>query len=355
MRPSGRLLPHSSWLEEEDPEFIDEEVFLDDRPTWQPQRRPPQRRRRQPRSQTPQRAPTTRPVIAAGRPTRRLPAVELGPVSAPLPPSAQFVGPTRAPQWLGLLIAFAFVFAALGAALALIVGLLGPGAPAAANSPAAQTAAPAPTVTQAATATALPTATPSVTATATPSATASPSASPGPSVGAASFTQTDTSTQGSWQGVYGGAGYSVVADAQQLPSAITLTASGASVRTWQSSTNDGRALQKPGFPLDRIAACWYSTGTFSLDVNISDGQTYQLALYLLDWDQQGRSETVSLVDPSSGATLDMRTASGFSNGEYLVWTVSGHVTVQIANGSGSPDAVVSGVFFAPAPVAPSGQ
>lgn len=351
MRPSGRLLPHSSWLEDDDPEFIDEEVFRDDQPTWQqqrPQQRPQQRRRRQPRSQTPQRARTTRPVIAAGTPTRRLPAVASGPASGPLPPSAQFVGPTRAPQWLGLLIAFAFVFAALGAALALIVGLLGPGAPAAANSPAArQTVAPAPTITLAPTATVLPTATPTVAATATPSASVTPSASPGPSVGSANFAALDTSTQGNWQGVYGGAGYSVVADAQQLPAAIALSVSGASVRTWQSSTNDGRALQKPGLPLDRIAACWYSSGTFSLDVNISDGQTYQLALYLLDWDQQGRSETVSLVDPSSLQTLDTRTASNFGSGAYLVWTVSGHVTIQITNGTTSPDAVVSGLFLAP--------
>lgn len=334
MRPSGRLLPHSQWLEEDDPEFIDEDTFPDDQPVWQPPR--------------PQRARKTRPVIAAGRPTRRLPAVASGPNSGPLPPSAQFVGPMRTPQWLGLLIAFAFVFAALGAALALIVGLLGPGAPAASNSTTPRrTVAPAPTVA--------PTAIVSPTATATASATATPSvtASPGPSVGAATFANPDTSTQGSWQGVYGSTGYSVVADAQQLPGAITLAASGASIRTWQSSTSDGRALQKPGFPLDRIASCWYSTGTFTLDLNITDGQTYQVALYLLDWDQQSRTETVSLIDPSSFETLDTRTVSGFSNGEYLVWTVSGHVTIQVANSSGSPDAVVSGLFLAPA--SPSGQ
>ena len=332
MRPSGRLLPHSQWLEDDDPEFIDEDTFPDDQPVWQPPR--------------PQRARMTRPVIAAGRPTRRLPAIASGPNSGPLPPSAQFVGPMRTPQWLGLLIAFAFVFAALGAALALIVGLLGPGAPAASTSGAPRTARTAPTAapTIALTATTLPTATPTASPTATPSVTASP----GPSVGAATFASTDASTQGSWQGVYGNTGYSVVADAQQLPSAITLTASGASVRTWQNSTSDGRALQKPGFPLDRIASCWYSTGTFTLDLNITDGQSYQIALYLLDWDQQSRTETISLIDPSSFETLDTRTVSGFSNGEYLVWTLSGHVTIQIANGSGSPDAVVSGLFLAPA-------
>lgn len=328
-------MPHSKWLEDESPGFIAEARFPDDEPAvWQPQR-----------------ARETRPVRAAGRVTARLPAVSSSPAptSGPLPPSAQFVGPTRAPQWLGLLIAFAFVFAALGAALALIVGLLGPGAPAAANSSASShpTVAPAPTATTAPTATSAPTATATATPSATPTASATATGSPGPSVGAASFASMDTSTQGSWQGVYGSTGYSVVADAQQLPSTMQLAVSGASVRTWQSSTSDGRGLQKPGFPLDRIAACWYSTGSFTLDLNITDGQTYQLALYLLDWDQQGRTETVSLVDPSSGATLDTRSVSDFSGGEYLVWTVSGHVSIQVANGSNSPDAVVSGLFLAP--------
>lgn len=337
MRPPGRLMPHSNWLDDEDPEFIDEDTFPPyDRPAWQP----------------PQRSRKTRPVVAAGRVTNRLPAIS-SPVSGPLPPSAQFVGPMRGSQWLGLLVAFAFVFAALGAALALIVGLLGPGAPAAANgsNTAHQTVAPAPTTTVAPS----PTLAPTATATATPSVTPTATGTPGPPVGAATFASTDTSTQGNWQGVYGSAGYSVVADAQQLPSAVQLSVAGASVRTWQSSTSDSRALQKPGFPLDRIASCWYSTGSFSLDLNFTDGQTYQLALYLIDWDQQGRSETVSLVDPSSFQTLDTRTVSGFSGGQYLVWTVSGHVTIQIANGTGSPDAVLSGLFVAPAPASSAGQ
>jgi hypothetical protein len=328
MRPTGRLLPHSTWLEDERPStHYKEHATHDVRPAWQAQR-----------------ARATRPVRAAGRVTNRLPAISMAPVSGPLPPSAQFVGPTRAPQWLGLLVAFAFVFAALGAALALIMGLLGPSAPLAAGNitTANQPVLPAPTIMPTSTATSAPTATP------TAAATATSTGGTGTAVGVANFTSTDTATQGGWQGVYGSSGYSVVADAQQLPDAIQVTPSGANVRTWVSSTSDGRGLQKPGFPLDRIAACWYSTTTFSIDVNITDGQSYQLALYLLDWDQQSRVETVSLVDPSSGATLDSRTASDFSGGEYLLWTVSGHVTIQITNGTSSPDAVVSGLFLAPA-------
>ena len=185
------------------------------------------------------------------------------------------------------------------------------------------------------TATPLPTVTPSPTPTATP-----------PPTTAAIFAALDTSTQGNWQGVYGSSGYVLAGDTQQLPTAIQVTPSGAAVYTWAASTDDTRAPVKPENPGDRIAACWYAPTSFTFDVTITDGQTYQLALYLLDWDQQQRVETVSVVDPASGAALDTRPASAFGTGTYFVWQVRGHVTIQVTNAAGSPNAVVSAVFFA---------
>lgn len=195
------------------------------------------------------------------------------------------------------------------------------------------------------TATPLPTATPSP----SPTATATPPAN------TATFVTLDTSTQGNWQGVYGSAGYILAGDAtQQLPASIQVTPSGAASFTWADSTGDARALVKPENTADRIAACWYSFTSFTLDVNITDGQAYQLALYVLDWDQQNRVETVSVVDPSSGAALDTRPVSAFGNGEYLVWQVRGHITIQVINAAGSLNAVVSALFLAPAaPAAPA--
>ena len=69
-----------------------------------------------------------------------------------------------------------------------------------------------------------------------------------------------------------------------------------------------------------------------------------MALYFLDWDYAGRAERVDVLDASSGAVLDTRTISGFSNGEYLVWNVKGHVSFKITLRSGL-NAVVSGLFF----------
>lgn len=185
-------------------------------------------------------------------------------------------------------------------------------------------------------------------ATATPLPTITPTPSPAAPATTVTFAALDTNTQGNWQGTYGSAGYVLAGDdTQQLPSSIQVTPSGAAPYTWAASTDDDRALVKPENTDDRIAACWYAPTSFTIDVNITDGQTYQLALYALDWDQQNRVETISIVDPSTGAALDTRPVSDFGNGEYLVWQVRGHVTIQVINAADSLNAVVSGLFFAP--------
>jgi subtilase family serine protease len=159
----------------------------------------------------------------------------------------------------------------------------------------------------------------------------------------ANFVAADTNTQGSWHGVYGADGYSVANDSQSLPSYATLGMQNQFSYTWASSTTDPRALQT-GSGTGRIASTWYYSGTFSFDVNLTDGNLHQIALYAVDWDASGRSETIQVVDANSNAVLDTRTVSSFSNGEYLVWNISGHVKINVI-WTGGVNAVVSGVFF----------
>ena len=161
--------------------------------------------------------------------------------------------------------------------------------------------------------------------------------------GIAHFITTDTSTQGSWHGAYGADGYTVVGESQISPSYAALTAVNQSSWTWAPSTPDQRALQL-SLGLGRIAAAWFNGPTFSIDVNIADGNSHQVALYALDWDSQGRSEIIQVVDPQTGGTLDSRSVFSFTNGIYLVWSVSGHVRINVTSTSG-PNAVISGVFF----------
>jgi hypothetical protein len=176
------------------------------------------------------------------------------------------------------------------------------------------------------------------------SPTALPTTSP-TATRAATFTAVDMTTQGNWPGVYGQTGYLLAGDAQHLPATIQVTLSGQSGYIWAASTADSRALQKASSPGDRIAACWYASTSFTIDVDLTDGQPRQMALYLVDWDRLSRSENVTVLDATTGAVLDTRSISTFANGDYLVWQIRGHVVVRVTNELGSLNAVVSGLFF----------
>ncbi len=101
---------------------------------------------------------------------------------------------------------------------------------------------------------------------------------------AASFAKTDTTTQGNWVGAYGAAGYNVIGSTSSYPSYATVTPSGQSSYTWASTTTDPRALLIPGSTTSRIAATWYSGTSFTIGVNLTDGQVHPVSLYAVDWE-----------------------------------------------------------------------
>jgi hypothetical protein len=162
------------------------------------------------------------------------------------------------------------------------------------------------------------------------------------------FVKADTSTQGTWKGVYGSEGYNVIADAASYPSYVQgVTPSGHSPRTWVNPTTDVRALQKSASAIDRVAACWYASGSFDIKVSMTAGQRHRVAVYCLDWDGNGaRKQRIDVLDAVTLATLDSRTIAGFQNGAYLVWDINGQVILRVTN-LGS-NAVVGGLFFSPA-------
>jgi hypothetical protein len=103
----------------------------------------------------------------------------------------------------------------------------------------------------------------------------------------------DTSTKISWQGVYSSQGYNVLDNAASYPSYAQVSAIDNSNHVWTGSSTDPRTLQEVGSS-NRIAAVWYSPTSFTVNVNLTDGQKHPLALYLLDWNQSdgGRNEQV---------------------------------------------------------------
>jgi hypothetical protein len=170
------------------------------------------------------------------------------------------------------------------------------------------------------------------------------------SSGSASFLNNDAATQGSWATAYGGDGYDISQGAISLPSYATVNIAGNYNYVWNGSTSDSRALVNPGNS-GRLAACWYTpsvsaSSSFTIDVSLSDGNSHQVALYALDWDNYGpRSERIDVLDAGTGTVLDSQTVSSFAGGQYLVWNVAGHVQFRITNLVNGSNAVISGLFF----------
>ena len=84
-------------------------------------------------------------------------------------------------------------------------------------------------------------------------------AAPG-SGGTASFVKSDGVTQGTWKGAYGGAGASIVGDADSLPADVQIVPAGGNSWTWAAATDDGRALQRT--TTGRVMAAYYGSGVF---------------------------------------------------------------------------------------------
>ena len=170
------------------------------------------------------------------------------------------------------------------------------------------------------------------------------------SVPTVSFIKQDTTTQGNWIRTYGSQGYDVIGNAASLPSYATITPAGQSSYTWAASSTDPRALEDASGS-GRIAACWYSPSSFTVDVNLTDGQTHELELYFLDWDSTARSETVQFSNASTGAVLNTETVSSFHSGVYLDCDVSGNVDITFTRQAGA-NAVLSGLFLDSPAIAP---
>jgi hypothetical protein len=178
----------------------------------------------------------------------------------------------------------------------------------------------------------------------------------------ATFVRADATTQGNWGAVYGQDGYDVFQGNSSLPAYANVLASNANGATWLPSTSAAQALEQApwydsAWDSSRIEACYYGPAgvgsSFSLDVNLTDGQTHEVAIYLLDGDSGGRAETVQVSDTQTGSVLDTQSVSTFTGGQYLVWNLSGDATITLTCTAGY-NAVASGLFFAPPAVSPDG-
>ncbi|WIG59662.1 MAG: serine/threonine protein kinase [Ktedonobacterales bacterium] len=275
------------------------------------------------------------------RATNQLPAATVSAAVA-TPPRQR----SRAPLRIGLLVVALALLAGLSAALLYGKGMLHSTPPIAAAKTA--TATTYPTSTLAPTSTTKPKSTSTSTPKPTNTPRPAPTATPVPPLGATvAFVRTDTRTQGNWNGVYGSIGSDVFEDKANLPPSIAVTPNGKSDYTWSSNPSYSKypeALQRVEDSSQRIAATWYSFTYYTIDVNITDGKRHQLSLYCLDWGNKGRAETITISDAATHKVLNTQNVTNFGDGVYLVWNVSGHITITITR-TGYLDAVSSGIFF----------
>lgn len=161
---------------------------------------------------------------------------------------------------------------------------------------------------------------------------------------AATFVREDATTQGNWKGVYGANGRAIYGDSIAYPSWAQVTMVAATPYTWAASTTNVRALRKFASAADRIASSWSRQAPLILDVNLTDGNSHEVSIYFLDWDNLGRSQRVDITDADTGAVLDTRTVSSFVQGKYIVWSTRGHVKITMTKITGI-NAVFSGLFL----------
>jgi uncharacterized protein (TIGR03437 family) len=150
--------------------------------------------------------------------------------------------------------------------------------------------------------------------------------------------------------VYGSQGYNVVNDQFSYPSYAQVSVTGYTSPTWEDPTTDIRGLVKAESNA-RVAARWSASSTFTIDLNITDGQTHRVAIYCLDWEGNNRSQRIDIFD-SSNVLLNSQSVSSFNGGKYLVWDIRGRVRMVVVR-TGARTAVVSGLYFGPAGPAPT--
>jgi hypothetical protein len=93
------------------------------------------------------------------------------------------------------------------------------------------------------------------------------------------------------------------------------------------------------------------TSPFTIDVNVTDGNSHQFSLYLMEWDTSAVQDAILVTDVTHGTSILFHAFTGFNNGSnpiYVRWNISGHVKFTIY----SPDtntnkATFSAYFFDP--------
>ena len=184
---------------------------------------------------------------------------------------------------------------------------------------------------------------------------------------AAQFIKQDATTRGNWGGVYGKEGHvlcnynGVGGDVKSLPPYVTsvefyraFPKSGRPDNTtWTAETSDRRALaptSENGTP--RKAACISNNDqTMTATIRIAGVRDYQVALYFVDWDDNGRRLAVEMFDADTLKLIaPVQVVDDFTGGKYLVYAYNKSAKFRFNKVRGDT-VTLSGIFFDPKPAA----
>jgi hypothetical protein len=159
----------------------------------------------------------------------------------------------------------------------------------------------------------------------------------------------DTTSRGTWNGIYGQAGYALAAQPANIlklpPYLSSLTLPGAAATyVFADPTLDARGLQKPPAFTARFADTWFDPNVIAIQLNFTDKASHRVAIYCFDFDTTTRHQTVEMVDGASGTVLDTQTLTDFNGGVWLQWDLSGQILLRITR-TGALNAVICGIFF----------
>ena len=105
-------------------------------------------------------------------------------------------------------------------------------------------------------------------------------------VGSQLFVAANKGVQGNWQGIYGAQGYDLFGYASDLPSYAQVSSTNAiSYHVGQQTQPTCAASRIPGSGVSsRVASAMYSpTGSFTVNIDLTDGLTHQVTIYVSDW------------------------------------------------------------------------
>jgi hypothetical protein len=167
------------------------------------------------------------------------------------------------------------------------------------------------------------------------------------------FIKNDTTTQGSWIGVYGASGYYKLEGAgpavvSSLPAWCSGVAVNGGALTWSFGTNTGQTedLQRAGSPTIRDGDTWYAAGTYDFVLTVTDSNPHLVTLYFDDRASVGLVQRITVLTTDGLTTLDgPRTYSNFHGGAYAQWSITGSVAVRLDNNGSGNNAQCGALFF----------